>query len=206
MNSHISSIKVWKSPDKKECRVYVHTTDGREGCLYIRGNRWNPSGSIDGKLTDDEWQQARQISLRDGSWYTAYESEIALRTRELELSVEPQVEETTVELPVAETISTSAAQPADYLPGFDFGDGERFDSQHHYPNQGWQTDDDTWYVVIEAWQANMYDYENVPRPGWAHKIRLATDEETRAFNILPTIEEKAAFWNEFFERTNYIGS
>lgn len=75
--TNIKDVRVWYSRDeRKEYRIYVHTLDGREGCLYKTGNRWNPKGSVDGKLTDAEWQEARQLSLYDGKWHTLYENEI----------------------------------------------------------------------------------------------------------------------------------
>lgn len=73
----IKDVRVWHSRDaRRECRIYVHTTDGREGCYYKTGNRWNPANSIDGKLTDAEWKEARALSIYDGAWHSLYESDI----------------------------------------------------------------------------------------------------------------------------------
>lgn len=83
IDCQISSIKVWKSPDKKETRIYVNMRGGkRSGCLYITGNRWQAAGTVGGNLTDEEWRQARLLALysnHEGEtpvWHTIYESEM----------------------------------------------------------------------------------------------------------------------------------
>jgi len=68
----IKDIKVWKNPTKTESRIYVHTDDGREGCLYLTGNGWHKRGEVEGQLTGAEWQEARELSIRDGKWHTVY--------------------------------------------------------------------------------------------------------------------------------------
>jgi len=68
----IKDIKVWKNPTKIESRIYVHTDDGREGCLYLTGNGWHKRGEVEGNLTEAEWQEARDRSVRDGKWHTVY--------------------------------------------------------------------------------------------------------------------------------------
>lgn len=72
----IVKVKVWNngigSVASREYRLYVQAEDGREGCAYLTGNRWHKPGSTDGHLTNEEWQEARQLSFRDGTWYTYY--------------------------------------------------------------------------------------------------------------------------------------
>jgi len=77
----IKDVRVWhgrknRKSNKGEARIYVHTVDNREGCLYLTGNPWNAKGSITGDLTEAEWQEARAISIWDGKWHTVYENEI----------------------------------------------------------------------------------------------------------------------------------
>lgn len=78
----IRDIKVWKqSPGRPaETRVYVHTTDGREGCLYCTGNPWHAKGSKDGNLTAEEWREAAKIanqySPTGNTWTTVYENQL----------------------------------------------------------------------------------------------------------------------------------
>lgn len=72
--TNIANIKVWWNDSKTEKRVYVRTVDGRNGCYYVTGNRWNPKKTTDGKLTDAEWKEARELSVVDGKWTTVYES------------------------------------------------------------------------------------------------------------------------------------
>ena len=74
MDTVIANVRVWK--DKAEARIYVRTTDKREGCLYLTGNRWHPRGSLDGNLTEDDWKEARRIAVYDGKWHTVYESDL----------------------------------------------------------------------------------------------------------------------------------
>ncbi len=80
--TNIAQVKVWNdakgfAPNKNtEWRVYVKTTDGRDGCLYRTGNRWHPKNSVDGTLTNEEWQEARRLACSDGKWRTRWESEL----------------------------------------------------------------------------------------------------------------------------------
>lgn len=65
-------IKVWNDATGKECRIYVHTLDGREGCRYITGNRYHAPKTTEGQLTDEEWQEARGLAYHDNAWHTMY--------------------------------------------------------------------------------------------------------------------------------------
>lgn len=81
MSTKIKDIRIWRNPTKTETRIYVHTTDGREGCKYITGNPWHAKGSIDGNLTAEDWAEAKSIAVWENSsgkrvWHTVYESEI----------------------------------------------------------------------------------------------------------------------------------
>lgn len=76
MNTNIKEVRVWKN--KNDVRVYVHTTDRREGVLYLTGNKWNAAGSVDGKLTPAEWDAAKSLAFRCGEWTTMYEDDIRL--------------------------------------------------------------------------------------------------------------------------------
>lgn len=80
----IKDVKVWHGRHTKkgqEARIYVHTTDGREGCLYLTGNLpWNAKGSKTGNLTEAEWQRARDIAVWDKKWHTVYENEMPTQT------------------------------------------------------------------------------------------------------------------------------
>ena len=73
----IHDIKVWKQAPGRpaETRVYVHTTDGREGCLYATGNAWHPKGSKEGDLSPEDWKEAVRISKQYNStgWTTVTE-------------------------------------------------------------------------------------------------------------------------------------
>lgn len=87
----IKQVKVWSKYRKgtkrngklvnRDVRIYVHTDDGREGCKYLTGNAWNAKGSITGKLTEEEWTEARKIAVWDGCWHTVYENQVADRYR-----------------------------------------------------------------------------------------------------------------------------
>lgn len=81
MDTIIKDIKVWKQGAGRpaETRVYVHTTDGREGCFYATGNPWHAKGSRDGNLTKDEWKEAARVANEfggNGKWITVYENQI----------------------------------------------------------------------------------------------------------------------------------
>lgn len=105
----IKDVKVWHNghslPQMREWRVYVHTTDGREGCRYVTGNKWQPKGSVDGKLTEDEWKISREIAYYDSQWHTVYEDKMQARLVELGLIEKP------VEQP-----KTATAKPAYVAP------------------------------------------------------------------------------------------
>lgn len=72
----INDVKVWHTSrypkETREYRVYVHMADGREGCLYITGNKYNAKMSTDGKLTDAEWAMAREMASDGKVWKTTY--------------------------------------------------------------------------------------------------------------------------------------
>lgn len=76
---NIKDIRYW-TRNGKDARVYVHTDDGREGCLYLDGNGWHKKGEREGKLTDAEWQTARELSNKAHSkgngWKTIYENDM----------------------------------------------------------------------------------------------------------------------------------
>ncbi len=82
--AEIKDINVWNDRNRnrndKEWRVYVKTDDGREGCLYLTGNRWHEKGSREGNLTDEEWEAAKAISFPRSStgenWHTVREWEM----------------------------------------------------------------------------------------------------------------------------------
>lgn len=72
--ANIKDIRVWTKED--ETRVYVHTDDGREGCLYHTGNRWHKPGEREGRLSESEWAAARALANKKHSkgkgWATIY--------------------------------------------------------------------------------------------------------------------------------------
>lgn len=76
----IKSVKVWskvQADGRKEYRIYVHSTDGQEGCLYLTGNKWNAKNSTDGNLTAADWEIAKQACGFAGNskWHTWYATE-----------------------------------------------------------------------------------------------------------------------------------
>lgn len=68
----IKSVRIWKSDNKSDARVYVKNDAGQEGCLYVTGNKWNAKGSKTGDLDDSHWQEAKSLAFREGSWYNWY--------------------------------------------------------------------------------------------------------------------------------------
>lgn len=70
----IKDVKVWSKTvgSAKDTRVYVHTTDNREGCWYVTGNRYEKKNTKAGDLTADDWKEAEQMAVWDGSWHTVY--------------------------------------------------------------------------------------------------------------------------------------
>ena len=44
----IQDVKVWHNTGKTEYRVYVHMTDGREGCLYRTDTKWHKRDEVEG--------------------------------------------------------------------------------------------------------------------------------------------------------------
>jgi hypothetical protein len=71
----IADVRVWKNDKKTETRVYVHTTDNREACIYRTGNPWHAAGSIESKLTADEFAAAKKLAFYDNLWHTVYNNE-----------------------------------------------------------------------------------------------------------------------------------
>lgn len=184
----LKDIKIWKNPAKTETRIYVHTDDDREGVIYRTGNKWHAANSVDGNLTEDEWQKARDIAFYDGKWHTVYENEMPAQTT--------VVTETTEVVETTETQETEVSEVTEIAEARRFRDGETFK---------WIVDGN-YYVVISAEHGHMIDFEGDRMPTWFHQVRRATEAEIDAFNTPMTQEQKDAFWNEFFDRTDYIGS
>jgi len=69
--AEIKDVRIWRNRD--DARIYVHTDDGREGVKYLATTRWHKRGEIGGELTNEEWQAARALAVRDNKWhnYTA---------------------------------------------------------------------------------------------------------------------------------------
>lgn len=68
----VKDVRVWKSTDGTDRRVYVHAADGREGCLYLTGNWKHKRATTDGAITPEEWIEARELALWDGMWHTMH--------------------------------------------------------------------------------------------------------------------------------------
>jgi len=86
----IKNVKVWNNRTKTESRIYVHTDDNREGCLYLTGNGWHKPGEIEGNLTKAEWNEARELSIRDGRWNTVYNDQPKTNNSKSVSSPEPR--------------------------------------------------------------------------------------------------------------------
>lgn len=75
----IQSVKVWSKDwvtngtTTKEWRIYIRTTDNREGCIYFTGNPWHKKGEQEGReLTEQDWVDARTLGFWDKTWHTMY--------------------------------------------------------------------------------------------------------------------------------------
>lgn len=68
----IKSIKYWLNDKKTESRLYVTTSDGRRGCRYLTGNKFQPKGTKEGNLTEAEWATAKELSWVGGAWHSWY--------------------------------------------------------------------------------------------------------------------------------------
>jgi hypothetical protein len=62
----ITRVKVWTGRES-ETRIYVTADDGRQGCKYLTGNHFQARGTIDGQLTEAEWNEAKSLALVDSS-------------------------------------------------------------------------------------------------------------------------------------------
>lgn len=72
----ITQVKVWKSEDRKEIRIYVNfENEIRAGCYYLTGNRWNTAKSFE-NMSADELAAAKKIGVYEGKWYTVYQNQI----------------------------------------------------------------------------------------------------------------------------------
>lgn len=76
----VKDVKVWtgsaflnaEGKTITDTRIYVHMDDGREGCLYLTGNRYEKANTKTGDLTAEEWKEARALSIWDNKWHTVY--------------------------------------------------------------------------------------------------------------------------------------
>ena len=75
----IKSVRIWRNAERTETRIYIHTTDNREGCKYLSGNPWHPKGELEGQLTKAEYAEARALAIWDGKWHSVSEPQVAAR-------------------------------------------------------------------------------------------------------------------------------
>ena len=76
----IEDVKVWFNEHKTECRIYVHTADGREGVRYMTDTHWHKRGDVEGDLTAEEWKEARRLSVQDDKRWHPYVAPLAPAT------------------------------------------------------------------------------------------------------------------------------
>ena len=69
----VKNIKVWTKKTTSERRVYVTMSDGRQGCKYITGNKWNEKNSKTGDVTQEEWKAAWTLSELNGRWTNVWD-------------------------------------------------------------------------------------------------------------------------------------
>jgi len=97
MNNKVESIKVWtknwngRSGFDVETRIYIDMVDGRRGGYYLTGNPYQSAGDIDGQLTVDDVDAAKE--LVGSSWKTMYSEDVATAYKLKELCAEEEAEE-----------------------------------------------------------------------------------------------------------------
>lgn len=194
----IKDIKVWKNATKTDTRIYVHTDDNREGCLYRTGNRWHQANSIDGNLTEAEWDEARAIAVWDGVWHTIYENEMPARVAALNaMTVEaaPRVEASDEES-VFEYDQPIGPKPA---PEYVMTIGQREVGDFIRVNGGTETREETgdWWIVTAAW----HEDEFYGLSAELATVRWPTDEELAEF-LKPTEDDRLSLVELMFKYTS----
>ena len=67
----VKNVKVWIKNGEK--RVYVDMSDGRTGCKYITGNKWQTAGTKDGSMIQAEWKAAWDMANFNGKWINVWD-------------------------------------------------------------------------------------------------------------------------------------
>lgn len=207
----LKDVRVWKNATKTETRIYVHTQDGREGVLYKTGSKYNPAGTIGGELTEDEWLQARAVSIRDGFWNTVYENQMpkaipAVTPKPDTVSVQPSsLAKSSVKLADALKKIRHETKPQTFRT-------EIFDTRKYQDGEMYvyrtldKNNTVLYFIVVGSRQTRQYDYTGDWSNGFTHTVRYATDAEIAEYKTPFSKEEKEEFYEEFFKATQYIGS
>ena len=58
--TQVVAVKLWERGADR--RVYVHMSDGREGCLFLTGNERTPARTVVGQVKPIEWNAARVVA------------------------------------------------------------------------------------------------------------------------------------------------
>lgn len=85
--AEIKSIRIWKK--NGETRIYITTTDNRQACKYVTGNRFHKPNSWESALTDDEMQRAKKLGVYDGHWHNIPEWEMPQRIADVDVKPMP---------------------------------------------------------------------------------------------------------------------
>lgn len=209
MTRTITQIKVWKSTDKKETRIYINfdgEKTGLSGCYYLTGNRWQAKGTLE-NMTAEEKAAALAICndrFNDGKWHTIWSNEM-----------NPAPAAPVASQPVAKSEVEAIAS----LPKNRYADHCNACGEALAPGAGWVsilTDEEDIDFIGGGRRSVVYCCDTTGCKQRQAEIkaereaeRQAEAEREAAWNELTPDEQKTtrdAFWNEFFERTAYIGS
>ena len=85
--AEIKSIRIWRG--NGETRIYIITTDNRQACKYVTGNRFHKPNSWESALTDAEMQRAKKLGVYDGHWHSIPEWEMPRRIADVDVKPMP---------------------------------------------------------------------------------------------------------------------
>ncbi len=77
----ITRVKRYVDSKTGEIRIYIETSDGREGCFYASGNRFQARNTREGTATKADWAEARRIAYDETTKrYTNYYADAKPKT------------------------------------------------------------------------------------------------------------------------------
>lgn len=207
--------KKWNRDGSTELRIYIEwEEDGKlhSGCLYKTGNPYEPQGKME-DLPTEVLAEAQRIAVWPNEngvniWHTVYDCSARYEALAATEAATNAGDESDENEPEPAQVQVQVQE----MPGRQVtsDDNERASSTKREPGSWWQARDGSWWIVESVTDFYVTDFYGDVERVWLHTVRQPTAREMErrlAWEALPEEEKRrreGEFWNEFFERTQYL--